>query len=62
MENGVEILVVSSGAVAIGCSVIDRKRSQMSLNELTLLALVNGIIFAARELVLKKNDVKGSID
>jgi len=33
-EEGVEVLVVSSGAVAIGCILMDRKRSELNLNDL----------------------------
>jgi|TARA_B110000444_G_scaffold229622_1_gene236263 glutamate 5-kinase len=59
VENGVEILVVSSGAVAIGCSVIDRKRSQMSLNELQAAAAMGQaqLVIEWQE-ALEKNNVK----
>ena len=34
LSNKVEILIVSSGAVAIGCGIIGKKRTLMNLNEL----------------------------
>ena len=59
LENGVEILVVSSGAVAIGCGIIDRKRAQMSINELQAVAAMGQaqLVIEWQE-ALKKNDVK----
>ena len=33
-QSGTEILIVSSGAVAIGCNILKKSKSQMSLNEM----------------------------
>ena len=33
-KSGTEILIVSSGAVAIGCNILKKSKSQMSLNEM----------------------------
>ena len=33
-KSGTEILIVSSGAVAIGCNILKKSKAQMSLNEM----------------------------
>ena len=40
-KSGTEILIVSSGAVAIGCNILKKSKSQMSLNEMQAAAAVS---------------------